>query len=325
MSCHFLIIDDDPVDRLIVKRIASKLDADIATHEAESVDQGIAVCRQHPIAMVLIDLRLVMTKGIETVESFRERVPDVPLFVTSGVPLQQLPEVKERFSIRDFVIKSEISREVIEDWIQGVNELLGPTSIESVDQAIEVSIEMIEDAKGGRVDCVEQTSKSDQGQNRTPAASPQDASCQWDQPDAMNCPSSKFVMIADDEESDLLILSRQLSAASDGTVRIQKLDSGIDAIDALLNLANSETLNLPDVVFLDLNMPQKDGYQTLLEIRSDERLKNLPVVIYSTSISESDTRLSRLDDATQLMEKPFGRAERIQQVKLLREKWFAVS
>lgn len=43
---------------------------------------------------------------------------------------------------------------------------------------------------------------------------------------------------------------------------------------------------LPDVLFLDLNMPRKNGSMCLAEIKSNEKLKKLPVIIYSTSLYE---------------------------------------
>ena len=41
---------------------------------------------------------------------------------------------------------------------------------------------------------------------------------------------------------------------------------------------------LPDIIFLDINMPKMDGFQTLIEIRKSKRLKNIKVVMYSTTI-----------------------------------------
>lgn len=53
----------------------------------------------------------------------------------------------------------------------------------------------------------------------------------------------------------------------------------------LMNFLTSREDNFPDVLFLDLNMPRKSGYECLEEIKLSERLKNLPVIIFSTSLN----------------------------------------
>lgn len=48
-----------------------------------------------------------------------------------------------------------------------------------------------------------------------------------------------------------------------------------------------QNVNLPDLLFLDLNMPLKNGFECLEEIKKDEKFKNLPVIIFSTSSQPS--------------------------------------
>lgn len=54
---------------------------------------------------------------------------------------------------------------------------------------------------------------------------------------------------------------------------------------ALMNFLSAKSENLPDALFLDLNMPRKSGFECLLEINLTETLKNLPVIIFSTSLN----------------------------------------
>ncbi|MBB4801552.1 CheY-like chemotaxis protein [Flavobacterium nitrogenifigens] len=49
-------------------------------------------------------------------------------------------------------------------------------------------------------------------------------------------------------------------------------------------LENSDLEIFPDVIFLDLNMPRKNGIECLIEIKENEKLKHLPVIIFSTSL-----------------------------------------
>jgi CheY-like chemotaxis protein len=62
------------------------------------------------------------------------------------------------------------------------------------------------------------------------------------------------------------------------------LSSGFD----LINFLTTEIMELPDFIFLDSNMPMMDGRECLVEIRKNKKLENIPVIIFSTYIAESD-------------------------------------
>lgn len=61
---------------------------------------------------------------------------------------------------------------------------------------------------------------------------------------------------------------------------------------------------LPDIIFLDLNMPLKSGMECLQEIRANERLKNITVAIYSTSSSDDDIENTFVAGANVYIKKP---------------------
>ena len=67
---------------------------------------------------------------------------------------------------------------------------------------------------------------------------------------------------------------------------------------------NEKDARLPHLLFLDLNMPLKDGHQCLKEIRSDEKLKNISVAIYSTSNNQKDVEETFLKGANIYITKP---------------------
>jgi CheY-like chemotaxis protein len=63
---------------------------------------------------------------------------------------------------------------------------------------------------------------------------------------------------------------------------------------------------LPDYIFLDLNMPRMNGKECLKELKKNERLQNIPVIIYSTSSSLSDINDTRRLGAADFITKPFS-------------------
>jgi len=87
-------------------------------------------------------------------------------------------------------------------------------------------------------------------------------------------------MLADDDPDDRELFAE---AALSHDARVDSVPNGIELME---NLHQSETL--PDFVFIDLNMPEKSGKECLTEIRRHDRLKNIPVIIYSTSSSKKD-------------------------------------
>lgn len=88
----------------------------------------------------------------------------------------------------------------------------------------------------------------------------------------------KHILIADDDEDDCILFEDTLRELSDDT-QLTVATNGEHLIQVLKNNSGQ----LPEIVFLDLNMPLKNGFECLKEIREDPRLKNLPVVIFSTS------------------------------------------
>lgn len=63
---------------------------------------------------------------------------------------------------------------------------------------------------------------------------------------------------------------------------------GIEAIDHLRRKGNYANMPRPDLILLDLNLPRKNGYEVLEEIKSDPDLRRIPVVVLTTSNAEQD-------------------------------------
>ena len=85
------------------------------------------------------------------------------------------------------------------------------------------------------------------------------------------------LLLADDDQDDCLCFEDALSELS-----VQAELTTINNGEALLSLLSTKD-ELPDALFLDLNMPRKNGADCLAEIRKSEKFKDLPVIIYSTS------------------------------------------
>ncbi|MFP9115725.1 response regulator [Flavobacterium sp. RHBU_3] len=107
------------------------------------------------------------------------------------------------------------------------------------------------------------------------------------------------IMLADDDEDDRLFFKEAFEE-----VKIKYEISTFNDGEQLMDYLNTPDSVLPDIVFLDLNMPRKSGMECLREIRQNDRLKKISVAIYSTSSSEQDIEETFTTGANVYIKKP---------------------
>lgn len=113
-----------------------------------------------------------------------------------------------------------------------------------------------------------------------------------------------YILLADDDEDDCLFFQEALNELS-MAIRLTAVHDG----EQLMTLLHENKAQCPDVLFLDLNMPRKNGYECLLEIRSNEQLRQLPVVILSTFFDRTVSDQLYQSGATWCMMKPAAHSE----------------
>jgi CheY-like chemotaxis protein len=91
------------------------------------------------------------------------------------------------------------------------------------------------------------------------------------------------ILLADDDADDRELFGEVISETG---IKV-KLEFAEDGKD-LMTMLENPSRELPDIIFLDLNMPNKSGKECLEMIRRSDRLKHIPIVIYSTSSSLND-------------------------------------
>ncbi|HEV7231527.1 MAG TPA: response regulator [Bacteroidia bacterium] len=90
------------------------------------------------------------------------------------------------------------------------------------------------------------------------------------------------LLLAEDDKDDRFFFKNALSKISVPTV-LWTVENGSD----LMIYLKQHKKNLPDALFLDLNMPRKNGFECLAEIKADKDLKKLPVIMNSTSLPDT--------------------------------------
>ena len=107
--------------------------------------------------------------------------------------------------------------------------------------------------------------------------------------------------LVDDDPDDHEIFSIAMKDANSTSICVTA-KNGLDALEQL----QSNKLFIPDYIFLDLNMPVLDGKQLLIEIKKMDHLKDIPVIIYTTSSREMDIEETRRLGASHFIVKPYG-------------------
>src|SRR5690606_18700836 len=107
------------------------------------------------------------------------------------------------------------------------------------------------------------------------------------------------ITLADDDEDDRLLFTDAFDELKINTV-VSTFNNG----QLLMDFLNNPESVLPHIIFLDLNMPIKNGIDCLKEIKQNERFKNIAIAIYSTSSSDDDVENTFVLGANVYIKKP---------------------
>ena len=108
-----------------------------------------------------------------------------------------------------------------------------------------------------------------------------------------------YILLADDDADDRLFFKEAIEEINSNT-----LVSFVNDGSQLIYLLDQPGIRLPDIIFLDLNMPVKNGIDCLKEIRSNARFKDIVIAIYSTSGSDLDVQEAFVHGADVYIKKP---------------------
>ncbi|MBS0031111.1 response regulator [Chitinophaga sp. 22321] len=122
----------------------------------------------------------------------------------------------------------------------------------------------------------------------------------------------KILMVDDDaEDRDILQFSMESVNATD---TVCFAENGEQALTLLNN--HYPLTNIPMLIILDLNMPRMNGTETLRNLKSDERFKNIPVIIYSTSINPFEKEKCMELGAHSFITKPISYQESLENASI---------
>jgi len=131
------------------------------------------------------------------------------------------------------------------------------------------------------------------------------------------------ILLVEDNPGDARLA---VEALKEGKARnnLYHAKDGVEALDFLRRREGYAGMPRPDLIMLDLNLPRKDGREVLREIKADDELRLIPVVVLTSSAAERDLVKSYGLHANAYVVKPLDLDQFIEMVHAIENFWFAV-
>ena len=131
------------------------------------------------------------------------------------------------------------------------------------------------------------------------------------------------IFLVEDNSGDIL-LTREALKASRPWNHLNVVRDGVEALSYLRREGEFSGSVRPDLILLDLNLPRKDGREVLAEIKNDEDLKRIPVVVLTISEADEDILKAYGEHANCCITKPVDLHKFITVVNSIEAFWFAI-
>ena len=134
------------------------------------------------------------------------------------------------------------------------------------------------------------------------------------------------ILMAEDDPDDRMLTQDALNESRLAN-KIHFVEDGSELLDYLHQRGkydNSINSPRPDIIFLDLNMPRMDGREALVEIKADPNLRQIPIVVLTTSKAEEDILKSYDLGVSGFISKPITFDGLIEAMKIIGEYWFSI-
>jgi CheY-like chemotaxis protein len=131
------------------------------------------------------------------------------------------------------------------------------------------------------------------------------------------------ILLVEDNPADVRLT---IEGLKEGKVKnnLSVVENGVEALAFLRKQGKYADAVRPDLVLLDLNMPKKDGREVLAEIKADEQLRHIPVVVLTTSKAEQDILKAYSLHANCYITKPVDLDQFISIVESIEDFWFTI-
>jgi len=131
------------------------------------------------------------------------------------------------------------------------------------------------------------------------------------------------ILLVEDNPSDIrLIVETLKEGRKDYNINVVK--DGEEAVNYLLKRDSHKSAATPDIILLDLKLPRKDGIEVLKEIKGDESLKSIPVIVLTSSNADDDIANAYKNHANCYITKPIDLDKFVVTIQSIEDFWFTI-
>lgn len=132
------------------------------------------------------------------------------------------------------------------------------------------------------------------------------------------------ILLVEDNEGDIILT---LDAFEESKIKtdISVVKNGQEALDFLYKRGEYSQMKRPDLILLDINIPIYNGHEVLKQIKSEDSLKKIPVIMLTTSSSQKDINLAYENYTNSYVKKPLDMEEFLQAILKIEEFWLQLS
>jgi len=131
------------------------------------------------------------------------------------------------------------------------------------------------------------------------------------------------ILLAEDNPADVNML-REILRESKIANNLSVVNDGDDAVDFLRKRGEYAAAPRPDLILLDIGLPRKSGLDVLAEVKADPDLRQIPIIVLTTSKAEEDIFRSYDLHANSYITKPVHFSDLFEVVKLIEDFWFGI-
>lgn len=131
------------------------------------------------------------------------------------------------------------------------------------------------------------------------------------------------ILLVEDNPGDVRLTKEALKESKIYN-NLHTVYDGVEAMDFLLKKGKYKKAKKPDLILLDLNLPKKDGREVLAEVKEENNLRRIPVVILTTSEADEDIMKTYNLHANCYITKPVDMNQFIKVVKSIGDFWFSI-
>lgn len=132
------------------------------------------------------------------------------------------------------------------------------------------------------------------------------------------------VLLVEDNEGDIFLVSEAFEE-SQLNYKITVARDGNEAIELMGQLGEHEDAVYPDFILLDINLPKKSGHEVLAELKGSDTFKRIPIIIFTTSSSETDILDAYKNHANSYITKPDSADQLFEVLKNVENFWIKTS